>query len=869
MYNKIVTKKLLPIFATFCLFLSSCGSDQSDEDAKNQVVVEKEIVVATEIASENDTEPAVIESRSFSDFLDFSLQAETSSVDEKVGEGEDQHGNEVESINSNEQVEIDSLEVESELESVFKEVSENEDVEEGLEETVENLPLLTDGYPSHLDDRTKSKLVRLVPESITLRDCVMRGEIRNYSEDQYARDVTITVGALDSEKNAEYHWPLTMKPEESAPFEIPVDWFPHLYDYLYQDFVGDLPFKLFANTSLDVSTSLSSTPDIGRAFRINYDNTEPDLISFHMPHHTFVGYPHHYVVHDEKLFEQDAKKYLDWRNPKGHSAWTKPKFENIFSKALTKSKDITPAIQYFIPHDFTDIYYLPSVLYPQIYDKEQHDTISDIKIYQVFRENNIESGKFGYRIVDIWELIPYSVSEVLDSNGSLIQRKFIPITQFYNHHSSKNKSVYIQLLYPQSYDTILDFPKRNVEGKHLTNSVGVMNVELSAYDSAYQDIWIGSVSHSDIMSNLKSLPVLENFDKSSCYASGPLWQRNTFADGPYARLEESYLLGYYGIFTRSTERTFTADNKIFDPDGTCPYCYSDFSVNSFPEIDLGKEIYVVPQSLTVKDKKIRGLVYNSSISSIGRSLVVHALDKDAENLIGKWNWPLSIQPREYAPFQIEYSDFKGNLKDIVFEVLVDFSTTPDPTRSFRFYPYTSGTVFADNLLNDNQSDNQFDYLGIYSLSDLDDKVEFLSTTRKIKKSDFLSSYGALIPAQDLEKMNIFSFVDSYARLEPPASHPELAKKVGTQFIDELRAYTVCLDKDMRVVDVKKLLLFTPVYGNSASAPEYVEVNSIPSPNRWSPNAVRILQIVPYEDEEDMKKGCYAQTWIGGANATQE
>jgi len=119
-------------------------------------------------------------------------------------------------------------------------------------------------------------------------------------------------------------------------------------------------------------------------------------------------------------------------------------------------------------------------------------------------------------------------------------------------------------------------------------------------------------------------------------------------------------------------------------------------------------------------------------------------------------------------------------------------------------------------------------------------------------------------AEDVEGLELFGFQDLYARLEPPDSHPELAKIATTQFIHDLRGYTAIFDRNDRIVDVKKVSLFTPVYGQANISKPYVEGSSIPAPNRWSPNAVRIMRIIPYEDEDEMIKGYYSQVWIGGA-----
>ena len=851
MYNKIVTKKLLPIFATFCLFLSSCGSNQSNTNSQNQIVSEKGIALVTETASENDIAPAVIESRSFSDFLDFPFQAETSSVDEKVGEGEDQHGNEVESINSNDQVEIDSLEVESELESVFKEVSENEDVEEGLEETVENLPLLTDGYPSHLDDRTKSKLVRLVPNSITLRDCVMRGEIRNYSEDQYARDVTITVGALDSEKNAEYHWPLTIKPGESAPFEIPVDWFPHLYSnsisentwHTYSYF-----WDLLGNTYLDISNNFSSVSDIKRAFKLNADETEFEIF-YQNPSHKF-------LIYDERALELEDSKHWS-RYGRDYTVISEPQFDFIFSSELIKSQQLDPMLTTFVRYDYTDLFYVPSHMYPNIYQQGLDDKISNVRVYQTIRGYIQGDSSYSTKIFDVVELIPHSVIEVTDEDGFVLGFEVNPISNFENYDLVMQNNNYIKFLYPYTYvDPLSD---RNTTGEAFTHKLKPQEGELYVSEESWDEIWVGGVSHSKLSSDFNLLVSEENFDSSSCFSSRPLCNFDFILLGNSAIVNEgtSDSLGRWSI---------------------CPVSHPNPILDVEPALSVGiqssdhNSIILRNDEVRLNDQTIRGLIFNPFTNLTARNVLVTAIDKDTEAQLGIWQWPLSIQPRENAPFEIILPDSSFTIDDVIFDISSTLSADIDPSRSFLLEAYSYGTVYPQ----DHEKLNKGNIFSPSSESFRVSSGEVFAFPRLLNipylrytKEEFQNIYNNLFSNDYMEELRLFSFRDYYARLEPSDLYPELAKVVNNQFIKDLRAYTAIFDYDGNITDVKELPLFTSIEEQFGTNQTYVAVNSIPSPNRWSPNAVRILRIIPYEDEEDMKKGYYSQVWIGGANATQE
>ena len=679
-----------------------------------------------------------------------------------------------------------------------------------------------------LDDRTQDKVVRLVADSITLNDCVMRGEIRNYSDDQYARNVTVTVAALDGEESAQWHWPLTMKPGESAPFEMRIDWFPHVYDLDLAIYNGNgRGWKSFGNTSIDITADISSYPDIKRAFVIDYDATEPENI--------FQKGRHSYSVYDERALELELSKYWRW----GHYAHalsqaSKQIFATIFPDKLATSVDIEPTVAQFIPYNYADIYYLPSVVYPDIYKENKDDFISDVRVYQVYKQ--------GSKVVDVWRLFPHLVVEPVDAQGLVIDRRFIRISDFINYNLPSSEVAYIRLLDP-SYANLPHFPERNAEGWDATHRE---IFGLRPYEELYEELWVGGISHNSVTSAISILEDIPSSFGKACNASGSL-SSSVFVLTLEEPIEKVSTYGYKGGFSGGLETL----------------------LSGVPENNSVEDIYVSFDSVTIDDHMIRGLIYNGSDTSFARGVTVSALIRETEVLLGVWQWPLSLQPGERAPFEIPYFESDLSIEQIVFQVSAELSELVDATRSFEISTYAYGTVYGHDFMELYESSRFDPYWEIRPDDYLHQYGLWKRPDSRYTKTAFLELYKGVIVPGDLEDLELFEFTDMYARLEPPDSHPELAKIVTNQVIGDLRAYTAILDREERVVDVKEVRLFTPVYGQANTNLSYLEVNTIPAPNRWSPNAVRLLLITPYEDETDLNEGHYFLVWIGGASEPVE
>ncbi len=679
-----------------------------------------------------------------------------------------------------------------------------------------------------LDDRTQDKTVKLVLDSITLNDCVMRGEIHNHSNDLYARHVTVTVAALDSENSVEWHWPLTIMPGETAPFEVEINWFPHVYNHdnpagSMQYLLNAENWEVFRNTSFDITAELSLVPDVGRAFTVNADRTEHIAL--------YQNRTHKFLVYDERALESEMSE--DWyQYGREYSPKTRASFDLTFPEGMIRSKDIEPIVSKFNLYQFTDIYYTPSWLYPEVYVEGVHDLVSNVRVYQAY--------KSGTRIVDVWELIPHLVSEQVDSQGLLIDRQFIPKSDFTSYSLSPGEEAYIQLLEP--YYDYSDFPNRSSERilpvnypEHIGGGEYLSALDRSQFD--LYPLWLGAVSHSSVSSNSGPLKELATAANHTCFASGALRKGDFYLVGqtPYQRVRD---LGFYGKLSY-----YDHDNSV------------------------GNGIMIEQDSLTSNGDTIRGLVYNESNDSYAVDVKVHAIDTETNLLMGEWLWPLSIQPGEHAPFEIQHSTSNFDLEKIEFQITAILSETVDSTRSFLIDFYSGGRVYGEQFM-DLYDYRPYDseYYKIEAEHYLDRRAMSNSGRRsRFTKDEFLKIYDGVMSAEDIEELELFGFGDLYARLQAPDSHPELAKIVMTQYIEHLRAFVAILDDDERVVEVNELTPFTPVYGHSNVDKTYVTVDRIPAPNLWSPNAVRLLVTIPYEDEADMEAGYGYQVWIGGAS----
>lgn len=104
------------------------------------------------------------------------------------------------------------------------------------------------------------------------------------------------------------------------------------------------------------------------------------------------------------------------------------------------------------------------------------------------------------------------------------------------------------------------------------------------------------------------------------------------------------------------------------------------------------EVRVLAESLSIRDGALRGLVRNWSRNLWAYRVTVTAGDR-------VWEWPLSMQPGEAAPF--EFEDWTGDQDPLAVEYAVTGQMSPDVDRSRLFhigeYPDLTRDRFHDHL----------------------------------------------------------------------------------------------------------------------------------------------------------------------------
>ena len=206
-------------------------------------------------------------------------------------------------------------------------------------------------------------------------------------------------------------------------------------------------------------------------------------------------------------------------------------------------------------------------------------------------------------------------------------------------------------------------------------------------------------------------------------------------------------------------------------------------------------VRVLTDSVAVRNGTLRGLVRNWSRRHFAYGTTVSAGE-------GAWHWPLSIQPGEVAPFEIE--NWTGPLQagEIEFTVDTELSLEVDISRAWHISDYpTSESAGADEASRRGYPDE------VVAL--LPQRGSFLLSSVRAE-SEFADRWGP--------------FVGS--------SHPSLARFAGLVQIEDLRGYVALLDGyGGRVMDVVQawpvVAGWVPDNGTGERARRYLEASRHP------------------------------------------
>jgi len=207
------------------------------------------------------------------------------------------------------------------------------------------------------------------------------------------------------------------------------------------------------------------------------------------------------------------------------------------------------------------------------------------------------------------------------------------------------------------------------------------------------------------------------------------------------------------------------------------------------------EVRVVAESVAVRHGVLRGLVRNWS-----RHKWAYEVTVSAGELV--FEWPLSIQPGELAPFELHDWDGTADLDSVAFNVEAEMSPNVDPSRAFS----TFGAW--DRLL-----------VGEYAQRPLAAVVR-----------DSYPQVTADVPFGAVST-GILESGDMLLRV--PNSHPSLADDIESLTIEDLRGYGALVGRDGRIVDVAAAAVGRFLYdegdeGSKASPrPRWESVPSLP------------------------------------------
>ena len=211
--------------------------------------------------------------------------------------------------------------------------------------------------------------------------------------------------------------------------------------------------------------------------------------------------------------------------------------------------------------------------------------------------------------------------------------------------------------------------------------------------------------------------------------------------------------------------------------------FRDFWPDRYDLDAFSDEVAVRADSVLVSGGAVRGLVQNMSQRLFARHVTVSVGDR-------AWVFPLTVQPGEVVPFEIEGYAGPSDPGSIGFEVSAQLVPEPDPKRSF--HVTESPGIWADT----------WDEIG-YRLH----AYPHITRPEGVSGDDWVQVYETLI------------------RLREPTSHPSVADEVEGLVVEDLRVFLTRMDDQDRVLKVSEMTPYEVVYGEGPAPVRRVDRSS--------------------------------------------
>ena len=252
-----------------------------------------------------------------------------------------------------------------------------------------------------------------------------------------------------------------------------------------------------------------------------------------------------------------------------------------------------------------------------------------------------------------------------------------------------------------------------------------------------------------------------------------------------------------------------------------------------PPAEVQDQVVVLADTVTVREGVVRGLVQNLSWTSYARDVIVTARAAseagDAEMVEeGSWWWPLTVQPGERAPFEIDGWAGGFDPEMVELEVNASLSARVDLKRSFAI-DLSQWSPRAPKTADD-----------------------YLRTVPDFARQDL---------PEPLPDTDYFDFEELVGWMFVADSHPAFRSQYAELAIEDPRAYFALLDGDAKVVDVVESVTY------ASFDTGHMRIDRLPAKyeNPVSGDRIPVISI----RAGVLDPGPQWLAWIGGANPPPE